>query len=598
MKRRTVLVWRWTLASIASVGLAWAGAAWLAREDTRAVLAGDRSTAGLTDELARSLPADCPRLSFREVGADLGLPAQFRGARTRLMPEDTGGGIALCDLDGDGDADLLLVGTGSMPDGGPSYLLRNDTPAGGALAFTDVTDVNGGAGLPSLSSPLVGKGVAVADVDADGDLDVLITHFRGVRLLRNDGELRFTDVTDSAGFADTPGWCSGAAFGDADGDGDLDLYVCRYVDFEPVAGLEENLQYGAMIPYTLNPSSFRPQTNLFFRNDGTGVFEGGEQAAKELGIEDRRGRSLGVIWADLDQDGMPDLYVANDVSDNVLFRGRTDADGNRGFEDRSHATATADYRGAMGLAVADADADGDDEIFVTHWTAQENGFYRNLLHDARGPGGALVFMDEADRVGLGAVALDFVGWATDFVDLDLDGRADLFVANGATLEVADDRSKLRAERPLLFWNGGEEGYFDVRDAWGEAMLRPRVLRGGAAADLDGDHDLDIVMGALDGPPAVFVNDGPVSGRALAVRLRSGGPNTFGVGARVTVTCGALTLSREMRSSPAYLSAGPLVLHFGLGGVGGPATVHVRWPDGEESEQTVAPELSDVLVRRQ
>jgi hypothetical protein len=593
VNRRVALAWTWSIWSFVAAAATTGAAMWVSRTDTKAVDPGSRDVAGLTDELARSRPKDLPSLSFVDEAPRLHLPAQFRGARTHQLPEDMGGGVAVADFDGDGKPDVLLVGCGTLPDGGPSCLLRNDTPSRGApLVLTDVT---ADSGLPGA---LPGMGAAIADVDADGRLDVLITYLGGVQLLHNDGGMRFTDVTKPSGLDVATGWCSGAAFGDADGDGDLDLYVCRYVDYKKVEGRADLAMYGMKVPYTLNPSSFRPLPNLYFRNRGDGTYEGGADLAKQLGIDNPTGRSLSAFFGDMDMDGVPDLYVANDVSDNAMFQGVALAEGRRGFKDVSYPSATADYRGAMGLAVADGDADGDDDIFITHWLAQENAYYRNFVRDERLGSRKMLFMDVADRVGLGAIALDFVGWATDFVDFDLDGRLDLFAANGSTIEDQANRAVLEPQRPLVFWNGGgERGWFEVGHAWGGVWSVPRGLRGGAVADLDDDGDADIVLGALDGPPEVLVCAGPPLHRSLSVELRAAAPNTHGIGARVTVACGGRGQSREMRSSPAYISAGPPVLLFGLDDASDAAVVRVRWPDGTTSETTVAARERSVVARK-
>jgi hypothetical protein len=473
MNRRVALIWKWSAWSAVAAGSTTALAMWIARADTKPVDPGSRDVAGLTDELARTLPKDAPALRFSDAAARLALAPQFVGVRTHQLPEDMGGGVAVADFDGDGRPDVLVVGCGTLPDGGPSRLYRNDTPSPGApLVLTDVTKDSG------LPGPLPGMGAAVADVDADGRLDVLVTYFGGVKLLRNEGGLRFRDATEASGLGGADRWCTGAVFGDLDGDRDLDLYVCRYVDYVKAEGRPDLAMWGIKVPYTLNPSSFRPIPNLYFANRGDGTFEGGVPLAHEWGIDNPAGRSMSAVIEDFDLDGVPDLYVANDVSDSVMFHGTVGADGGRSYVEKGAQSATADYRGAMGLAVADADGDGDDDIFVTHWIAQENAFFRNFAVDAATGGRRMLFTDDADRVGLGAPGLDFVKWAADFVDFDLDGRFDLFVANGSTIEDQTDRTRLDLERPQVFWNGGASSrsasnFYEAGAAWGDAWSRPR-----------------------------------------------------------------------------------------------------------------------------
>jgi hypothetical protein len=535
------------------------------------------------------LSDDAPRLSFVDAAPRLRLPAQFRGPRSRQLPEDMGGGVAVADFDNDGRQDVLLVGGGTLPAGGPSILLRNETPAPGApLVLTDVTAASG------LPGALPGQGAAVADIDDDGRLDLLLTYYGGVKLLRNEGAMRFRDVTAESGLAGADGWCSGAAFGDADGDGDLDLYVGRYVTFDHVEGRTQNTAQG--LPYELDPASFPPTPNLFFRAVGPGRFEGGADLAKELGIDDPKGRTLAVVFGDFDRDGLQDLYLANDVSENRMYKGVL-KDGRRALEDVSYQSATADPRGSMGLAVGDADTDGDDEVFVTNWRAQSNGWYRNVS-TARAGESRLLFVDAADRVGVAGAAWDKVGWAADFLDLDLDGRLDLVSANGSTFEFDDDATRLVPQRTFAYWNAGDgRGFVEARTGWGAVWDEPRNLRGGAFADLDGDGDADLVHGALEGPPQVLINEGAPRGRPLWLELRQSAPNVFAVGGRVSVDCGRRRLSGEVRSRPSYLSASAPEVLFGLGEETGAATISVRWPDGTTSQASAGAGEVRVVVRK-
>ncbi len=565
MKRRTALVLRWGLVGTVLAGASVMAAARLTAVDSRPVLAGDRSVEGLSDVLARGLPEGMPRIALRDRAREAGLVrSPFRCARTHALPEDMGTGVAILDADGDGDLDVFLAGSGPLGEGGPCLLYRNE----GGLRFTDVS----AAALPPVS--IVGMGAAAADADGDGDVDVLVTGYGRNLFLRNRGDGTFEDATESSGLRGG-GFGASAAWADLDGDGRLDVYVCRYVAFreDPALRASTSRQYGLAIPAALNPSVFAPEPNLCFRNRGDGTFE---EVAERWGIANPKGRSLGVAAADLDGDGRPEIYVANDVSDNALFRNL----GGGRFEDVSYASCTADYRGAMGIAVEDVDGDLWPDFYVTHWIAQENALYRNGTGWTRpGEGRRLFFTDQADALGLGSTSLDTVGWGAAFSDLDGDGRMDLLVATGSTFEEESDRARLRPEPPLLYWNAGEgRGFFEVARAAGPDLARPRVLRSLAAGDLDGDGDEDFVATVHGGPPLLLVNEAPGAPR-LTVRLRAKSPDRAGRGARVAVTAGGRTRARWVGASPSYLATSSTDLVFGLGAAGRAGRVEVRFPSG-------------------
>jgi hypothetical protein len=540
--------------------------AWLAlRGRTDPYRAGD-VTDGLTDRLGRSLPADAPEVGFTDVTVAAGIACEHSsGERTGLLSEDMGSGVALGDVDGDGWCDALVMVIASAG-AAPPRLFRNL----GDGTFSDVTER---AGLRSVG---IGMAAAFCDTDSDGDLDLVLTSVGGVRLLRNDGALRFTDITEEAGLALIDGFLAGIAVGDADGDGLMDLYLCRYVDFREDASDPGVLsQFGVAIPMLLNPSAFEPVPNLLLRNRGGNRFEDISAAA---GVANPAGRSLGAMFCDLNDDGLPDLYVANDVSDNALFVNRGDGT----FDDLTNEALVGDYRGAMGLAAGDFDGDMDLDFFVTHWIAQENGLYVNHTPSGVDRGGAPLFMDSADRFGLGHVALDRVGWATGFVDFDLDGRLDLFVLNGSTIPEEERPAELVAMRSQLFWNAGaERGFFEVGDAAGDFFAQRHVARGGAAFDYDGDGDEDLLVSLHGGGPRLLRNDTPTGG-SVRLRLRQEEGNRFAVGAHITAVAGGRTLLRVSDSQGSYLSqhaVGETLI--GLGGADALENVTVRWPDGTE-----------------
>ncbi len=534
--------------------------------------------ADITNSLARGLPADAPMPRFVDVTEEAGLSGfrVFQGARASQLPEDMGSGAAWGDFDNDGDDDLFLVSAGAAlaaPPGerAPSQLFEN-VEDGRFRLVADFPDTR-----------IIGMGAAWGDVNGDGWLDLVVTGYGTILLFRNTSGHFAVDVR----FASPAGFWTGAAFGDYDRDGDLDLYVCGYVQYreEPANGSRRSQHYGASVPYTLNPASYEPERNLLFRNNGNGVFR---EVAHALGVDNPEGRSMSAVWHDFDGDGWLDLYVANDISDNVMYRnvrGR--------FEDISHAAWVADYRGAMGLAVGDWNQDGDDDLFVTHWVAQENALFDSLLVDAgrqpaagpavggQGSASPLRFVDAADAVGLGQIALPMVGWGAEFADFDADGWLDLVVANGSTFETDTEPRQLKPQLPFLFWNRRGEHFYDLAPLT-PALARPSVARGLAVADYDHDGDLDILMVRRDAGVQLLSN-GMQRGHWLKLQLRSrvpGRPEAYGrgLGAQAIAYLGPTEVRRAV-SPASYLSQSSPVLHFGLGDKTGIDRLDIRWASG-------------------
>ena len=421
---------------------------------------------------------------------------------------------------------------------------------------------------------------AWADADADGWIDLVVTGFESLHFFRNRGDGTFEDRTEASGLDGFRGFWTGASWADYDRDGDLDLYVCGYVRyrFDPADALKASAQFEAEVPYVLNPSSYPPERNLLFRNDGRGRFT---EVARAAGADNASGRSLSAAWCDFDEDGWLDLYVANDVSDNALLRNL----GNGRFEDISHATWVADPRGAMGLAVGDWDLDGDFDIFVTHWLAQENALFTNMRIGTRGAApGRMVFMDVADQQGLGQASLDYVKWGTAFFDYDNDGRSDLLSVNGSTFQDPRDTRSLLPMRHQLFWNRGEaEGFYDVADAAGPALTTPSVGRGAAFADYDRDGDVDVLVVSHGAPVRLLRNDGANRRNWLQVRAR-GRRDVQGQGALVLVTAGGVTQRAQVGAQSSYLSQNSATMHFGLGSHAAAEEIVVRFPGGREVRQ--------------
>ncbi|MDH3427491.1 MAG: FG-GAP-like repeat-containing protein, partial [Gemmatimonadota bacterium] len=481
------------------------------------------------------------------------------------------------DYDNYGWLDLMLVNIA-----GPSRLYRNL----GNGSFADVTEKAG------LHHATIGMGVAWADYDGDGWMDLFLSAYGRNVLYRNRGDGTFDDVTEQTGIGGAGFW-AGASWNDYDRDGDLDLYVTGYVQYEPNLGDGGMArQYDVEIPPSLNPSSFRPHPNALWRNEGDGTFVDVAEAAGVRG----EGRSLGAAWADFDEDGWSDLYVANDVSDNVLYRNLGDGT----FVDVSHRAAVADYRGAMGMALGDWDNDGDLDLFITHWIAQENALFSSLgadLVSVPGTPRQLRFVDEADRVGLGQIALDYVGWGTTFFDYDHDGLLDLFVANGSTLQKRSDPDLLVPMRDQLFWNQGRrEGFFDVSSVAGAHFSGEAVGRGAAFGDYDRDGDIDIVVVNHGGRPALLRNDGGDRRSWIQIRLVGTGGNRSAIGAKLRAVADGIVQTRLVGSQPSYLSHNSLMVHFGLGDARQLDSLEIVWPGGGRDSWTGIPVRQAILLK--
>jgi len=584
------LLSRWThrraLTALALAGLVASAVVYATRREDDTPYTPGEEVEGITDVNRKDASAGAWGVRFKDVAARTGLDfAHFTGgARSTQLPEDMGSGCAFGDYDGDGDWDLFVADTAGplalsgaelerVPGG--CRLYRND---GGV--FTDVT-------VPARLGGLEGwyMGAAWGDFDGDGHEDLVVSAYGGLRLFRNRGDGTFEDVSKASGVGGPTGFFTGVVWGDADGDGLLDLYACRYVDyrFDPRDAGKVTKEGGATSPFTINPSSYPPAANLYFHNEGNGRFS---ERAAEAGIANPEGRSLSATFADLDDDGRPDLYVANDVSEGALFVNA----GGGVFDDRGHQAHVADYRGAMGIAVGDADGDLDQDMFVTHWIAEANAFYVNRRHDAAG-GHVLDFEDAAERAGLGHVSTDDVAWGTAFLDVDADGWPDLVVANGSTFEDPKDTRKLVPMPMRLFRNLGPKGFVDVAPSSGQDLVAPRVHRGLAIADVDGDLREEIAVVVHGGRLVLLEAEGGPAARRIAFRVRGKGPagspphagaahtSRSGLGAKIVVEAAGRKQMREIGAGSSYLSQNAPEAIFGLGAAPKADLVTVRWPSG-------------------
>ncbi len=577
INKRHALLLRWTALFVVCTVAVVATLAVANRRGDGEVAAAGAEGVGLTSVLRKNVGDAEVAIRFEDVTERIGLSFRhFPATRASLLPEDMGSGIACGDFDGDGWTDVFCVNfAGSVApeasvdrEAGRSRLYRNAS----GRHFEDVTDEAG------IDWAAYGMGAAWGDWDNDGDLDLYITAYGENVLYENRGDGTFDDITAQAGVQDAR-FSAGASWGDYDRDGHLDLYVCNYVDFV-FRGQDQGAaqrQYATELPYTLNPSSYPPLANALFHNNGDGTFT---DVAERAGVANPNGRSLSASWLDMDNDGWVDLYVANDVSNNGVYRNRRDGT----FEDVGASSLAADYRGAMGIAVADFDHDLDQDLLITHWIAQENALYCNMVLDkvmARETPDRLWFLDAADLHGLGQSSLDMIGWATGFADFDNDTTRDLWLVNGSTFEDVDDHSRLLAQRPMVFWNRGDGDYVDVATRASPRLAEPMVGRGGAQLDLDRDGRVDLILLAHGGEAVVLRNVSRTTGHWLRLDLRQAGGNTYALGARAYVTSGGRTQMVEVGCSSSYLSQDEHTLHFGLGGQAAVESLRIVWPDGAE-----------------
>jgi predicted nucleotidyltransferase len=475
------------------------------------------------------------------------------------MHEIMGSGAALFDYDGDGDLDVFL------PQGeGRSRLFRNDLDAGASrtLRFTDVTDRAG------ITLKSYGMGAAVGDYDNDGDLDVFVTSFGPDTLYRNNGDGTFSDVTAAAGVSD-PLWSTSAAFLDYDRDGDLDLFVANYLDF----ALADNKICHDPVGTRdyCSPRAFRPVPDRLYRNDGGGRFV---NVTERAGIARADGNGLGVSVGDYNGDDWLDLYVANDATPNQLWINRHDGTfADEGVLSGAALNVAGNPEGSMGIASGDFDADGDEDLFVTNIIGETFVLYVN---DGKGN-----FDDARVRAGLARPTAAFTGFGTDWFDYDNDGWLDLFIANGAVNIIESERGQPAPYRMRnqLFRN--INGRFEETSAAaGPALARAEISRGAAFGDVDNDGDVDVLVTTNNGPVRLLLNGSAARNHWLQIRLRRDSGERFGMGARVGIErAGKPTLWRRVKTDGSYLSASDIRVHVGLGASTRVDAVVVEWPDG-------------------
>ncbi len=517
---------------------------------------------------------------FEDVTASAGITFRHTtGAEGRKwMPETMGAGCAWMDVDNDGWLDLVLVDSTPWPGSplppGRCRLYRNRKDG----TFADVSrEYNMPVGI-------YGMGVTAGDVDNDGFCDLVLTALGGSRLLRNVNGRRFEDVTKRWGLA-TPGWPTSAALLDYDRDGRLDLFVCHYVKWTPESDVFASLD-GVRKSYA-RPDNYSGEPCQLFRNR-RGRFE---DVSARVGIGLANSKALGVALCDFDRDGWVDLAVSNDMVPNFLFHNQ----GERAtFKEVAVQAGMAVAEGGiakagMGIDVADYENAGRDGVLITNFTGEQLSLYR------RDPSG--LFTDVAARAGIGTPSQQFLGFGAFFFDADLDGNQDILVANGHIQDDIEVRSSgVTHAQPGLFFRGLGEGRFEpVGDEIG-ALREPRVARGAAYGDYDNDGDLDVLLSANGGPPALLRQAGRPAHHWLRLRLEGRRGNRSAIGAGVRVRSGGTDQYRMVRGGSSYLSQSDLRLTFGLGQHTTVEEIEVRWPSGAvESFPGPQPDREVVLI---
>ncbi|MEE8523282.1 MAG: FG-GAP-like repeat-containing protein [Thermoanaerobaculia bacterium] len=521
---------------------------------------------------------------FEDVAATAGPVFEYvSGHRERhLFPEIMGGGVALFDLEGDGDLDIYFVQGGSLHEDGERPGNRLWLNTGDGLVFEDVSEGSGAADTG------YGMGVAAGDVDGDGDVDLYVTNVGANVLLLNDSAgdgVRFADVTESAGVGDT-GWGTSAAFLDVDGDGDLDLYVVNYVVWSRGGDLECFSRSGQ--PDYCSPVSFNaPQPDVLYRNDGLGA-DGVPRftdVSIEAGLRTAFGNGLGLVWGDFDGDGRYDVFVANDQIENQFWHNRSgEAGGFKAsiFKDLAMEVGCAvDENGrakaGMGTVAGDLDDDGDLDLLVVNLQAQSDSFFRNQ---------GAYFLDDTPRVGLGSVSRPYTRFGVGWIDFDNDGWPDVYQANGrVTLpeQVAADRATDPFAEVNVLLRGTSSGRFEeVAPAGGTAEALAATSRAAAFGDLDDDGGVDVVVVNRDATAHLLRNVAPGRGHWVRFRVldRQG---SDALGAALTLKIGERTVRRDVRVAYSYCASNDPRVHVGLGDETVARDVRVTWPDGRVEE---------------
>jgi hypothetical protein len=505
-------------------------------------------------------------VEFHDISRTAGLEVtNVNGASdAKHLTETMGSGGLFFDYDNDGWIDIFLVDGGSVTDAAIARTARHrlfHNRRNGT--FADVTETSG------IRHREYGMGTCAGDVDNDGWVDLYVTNFGPNVLYRNQGDGTFADVTRAARVG-TALWSTSCAFADLDRDGDLDLFVTNYVNAKPD---ESPFCGNARLKYRTycHPLNFDPLPSVLYRNDGKGVFT---DMSTPTGVGAHRGNGLGVVIADFDEDGRPDIFVANDGVPNFLYFN----EGNWKFTEAALPAGVAVAsdgrpRAGMGTDAADYDGDGHLDLVVTNHEFETHGLYRNL--------GRRLFAYTTPESGIGPPTLPFVGFGVAFLDYDNDAALDIAIVNGHVLDKTEvfRTGASHAQRNLLFRNVNGKRFADVSRASGPALLIEKVSRGLAAGDIDNDGDLDLLVTNNGGRADLLLNQGGSANSALLVRLIGKASNRDAVGAVLRLSTGQQTLTRSVKAGSSYLSQNDMRVHFGLGRSARAGRLEIVWPSG-------------------
>jgi len=520
---------------------------------------------------ATSASGQTPR--FEDIAKQAGLTVRHISTpEKKYIMETMSGGVGFIDCDNDGKLDIVIA-NGSTVDryrqgGDPLVTLYHQD---GDLKFSDITQSAG------LTTKGWGMGVTVVDYDNDGRQDLYVTGYGGNALYHNLGNCKFEDVTDKAGVR-VGGFSTGAAWADFDRDGLVDLFVPGYVHVDmnklPEFGSVEGSCTVMGVKVQCGPIGLPGEPDYLFRNRGNGTFE---EVSKKAGVDDAvHAYGMQGIWFDYDNDGWPDLYVANDIVPKYLYHNNHDGT----FEDVSLISGAAvDTNGkaqsTMGVSTADFDHSGWLGVFITNFSTMSNTLYRNQ--------GDKGFTDIAFASQLGKASLPYVAWGAAFVDVDNDGWVDLFVSNGHVYPQADMIQGVTPYRQpiVLFRSNRDRTFQDVSKLAGLESLQAASWRGLAVGDVNNDGKMDVLVMDADGPPVLLMNRTESSCHAVMFQLIGTKSNKAAIGARVTVRAGDLTQMSEVQAGSSYLSQNDLRLHFGMGTHAIAEKVEILWPSGNK-----------------